>query len=546
MSNIIKDISSGNQAKESLIEGVNIIGNVIGSTLGYRGRTVLIETEGNKNYPTKDGYDALQAIHLENPLHNLACELLKEASQKTVDLAGDSTTATIVLAQAFVKYSYEEFLKGKSPIDIKNDIEKSRDKILEYLEKIATPITDELIYSVAKTSANSDEEIAKIVTDAFLSAGENGAVAHFRSDTDETYLETIEGTLVESGYVDDLFINVHSDRTVVFDNNPLMIFSEINFKTVNQISPFLEFAANNNRELVIVSEMEFHVKDVLLKNKLKGALKISVVAPPSFGQKRKDTLKDLAMICGTQCITTLSGDNFDGRTAEFFGECQKIVIGKTDTIITPKVDETISEKVQGQIAELKEVIKNTTSNSEKKYCSSRISKLSGGISIIKVGGVTESELLERLARVDDAVKAVYSAKEEGVLAGGGIALMNASADLSNELDYVSSVAITTPFFRIMENANFDVTEKRKLKLFEKVKFYLKYIFCLEQGINKVEIPKYPIGYDVKNFSKVNMFEAKIVDSHKGIKNALVNAISVANTILLTDNIVSLKREKYEL
>lgn len=512
MSNIIKEISHGKQAKESLIQGVNIVADVVSSTMGYRGRTVLIETDGNKNYPTKDGYDTLQAIHLDNPLHNMACELLKEASQKSVDLAGDGTTAVIVLAQAFVKYSYEQFKQGKSPIDIKNNIEKSRDMILARLEELSIPVTDKLIYDVAKTSANSDEEIAKIVTDAFLSAGEHGAVAHFRSDTDETYLEKIEGTLVEAGYVDDMFINVFSDRTVVFDNNPLVVLSEISFKTVNQIAPFIEFAASNQREIVIVSEMEFQVRDVLLKNKLKGALKVCVINPPSFGQKRKDTLKDLAMICGTQAITTLSGDDFQGRVGEFLGSCKKIVVGKTDTIINPNEDAEISAKIQGQIEELQDVIKNTSYNSEKKYCKDRIAKLSGGVSIIKVGGVTESELLERLARVDDAVKAVYSAKEEGVLAGGGVALYECAR--IEELDEVTKISIVAPLNRILSNAS--VNEDLGLE-------------------------KYPFGYDVKNFQEVNMFDAGIVDCHKVVKNSLVNAISVANTILMSDNVIFLKR-----
>jgi chaperonin GroEL len=513
MSNIIKEISSGTNAKEQLIEGVNICANVVSSTMGYRGRTVLIETDGNKNYPTKDGYDALQAIHLDNPLHNMACELLKEASQKTVDLAGDGTTATLVLAQAFVKFAYEEINKGKSPIDIKLQIEKSRDEVLARLQELAIPVTDKLIYDVAKTSANSDEEIAKIVTDAFLQAGENGAVAHFRSDTDDTYLERIEGTLVESGYSDDLFVNVFSDRTTVFDNAPLIILSEIKFKTVNQITPFLEFAAANQRELVIVSDMEFQVRDVLLKNKLKGALKVCHIMPPSFGQKRKDTLKDLALICGTQPITTLSGEDFRGRIADFLGTCKKIVVGKTDTIITPNEDEQISAKVQGQIDELKEVVASTSNNLEKKYCKDRISKLAGGVSIIKVGGVTDSELLEKLARVDDAVKAVYSAKEEGVLAGGGVALYECAR---LNLDPVTKIAIVAPLNRICENAGIDYD---------------------------LNLQGYPFGYDVKNFQEVNMFDAGIVDCHKVIKNALVNSISVANTILLTDNVISLKRER---
>ena len=219
--NIIRNITHGVDAKEQLILGVNTVADVVGSTMGYRGRTVLIEDEYGKNFPTKDGYNVLQEITLENSLQNLACELLKEASQKTVDFAGDGTTCTIVLSQALIKYSNEMLKKGLSAIDIKQNIEKSRDLILDFLTKLSTPITDKLIHDVAMTSANGDSMIADIVAEAFITAGENGSVGHFRSNTDETFLETIEGTLLDSGYADEGFINAYSDRTVSFQNNPL-------------------------------------------------------------------------------------------------------------------------------------------------------------------------------------------------------------------------------------------------------------------------------------------------------------------------------------
>lgn len=520
MSGIIKEILSDDLAKSELIEGVNIVEKIVGSSMGLRGRTVLIESQGGKAEPTKDGYNILQAITLDNPTQNLAVELIKEASQKTVDFCGDGTTATVVLAHAFITNSDKALKEGKSPIDIVSDIEKSRDKVLAYLDEISEPITDKLIYDVAKTSANGDEKIAKIVSEAFISAGENGSVAHFRSNTDETFLDQIEGTLVESGYDDELFVNVLSDRTVLFENNPLVLVSHINFKTVNQIFPFMEYAATNNRELVIVSDMEFQVKDVLIKNKLSGKLKSVVISPPSYGHKRKDFLSDLAMICGTNMISTLSGEVFDGRVGEFLGTSKKVLVGKSDSIFLPG-ENTNHKDIEGKIEELKEVISKSTNPLEKKYLKERIAKLSGKVSIIKVGAITESELKEKIDRVDDAVGAVRSAKEEGVVAGGGVALYNAFLDLGT--DTVTSKSLQSTMIKILSNAGIDLN---KDKLFK-------------------GSMKYPIGYDVKEFKEVNMFEVGIVDATKVVKNALINAISVANTITMTNNIIFNKRERNE-
>lgn len=525
MSGIIKEIYSGEYAKKKLIEGVDIVADVVSSTMGYRGRTVLIEEDGGKNFPTKDGYHVLKSIILDNPLHNLACELLKEASQKTVDFAGDGTTATLVLAQAFVNLANEEIENGRSPIDVKLDIERSRDLILEFLQDISQPITNEFIYDVAKTSANQDESIAKIVYDAFISAGENGTVAHFRSNSDETFLEKIEGTLLDNGYADELFVNNPSDRTVLFENNPLVVLSAINFRTVDQIMPFIDFAFKNKREIVIVSDMEYQVRDVLLRNKLDSKLKVAVVTPPTFGQKRKDFLSDLALVCGTQMISTLSGDVFHGREADFLGTCSRVLVNNASSVFTKHPDTDI-EKINGKINELKEQLNSSSNPLEKKYLIERIAKLSGQVSIIKVGAITESELKEKIDRVDDAVCAVRSAIEQGVVAGGGTALLHARIMLNHALDKVTREAISTPFFKILENASFE---------FKRKNWFTK----------KTKIPNYPNGIDVKNFIEVNMFNQGVIDATKVVKNSLINAVSVANTILMSDNVISLKRERNE-
>lgn len=519
MSNIIKDISSGDSAKQKLINGVNTVADVVGSTMGFRGRPVLIEEPGGLANVTKDGFETLEAIHLDDPIENMASEILKEASFRQLEMAGDGTTTVIVIAQALVKYSNELVNKGKSPIDIKNMIEESRDKIIQYIKNKAIPVTEKIIYDIAHTSSSADKEISEIVSGAFKKAGELGSVAHFRSDTEETYLEHIEGTLIESGYTDEGFVNVHHDRTVVFDQNPLVLVSNINFKTVQQLLPFIEFAFENKRQLVIVSEMEFQVHDVVLRNAIDKKFPFVVIKPSSFGQKRKDLLNDLAMVCGTSCITSLSGEKFEGRTAEFLGEAKSVTVGKTDTVLVPS-ENLDRANVEGKIAELVKISEASKNLLEKKYIKDRIAKLNGGISIIKVGAVTESELKEKIARVDDSVRAVKSAIEEGVVAGGGILFFNATCDI--ELDEVTREAILAPLEKILDNAGKKITETVL-----------------------ADTPDYPLGYDVKNYEVVDMIEAGILDSAKVQINAITNAVSVANTILMANNVITFKRQRNE-
>lgn len=509
---ILKDIISGDDAKDLLLSGLKKASDVVSSTYGYRGRTVLIESDYGRAEPTKDGYKTLQSIFLENPVENIALEIAKEASEKTVKFAGDSTTNTIILLYAFFKNSVEAVKNGKSPISVKQEIEKSRDLILEHLDKISTPITDKLIYDVALTSANGDEEIAKIVSDAYIKAGVDGSVSHARSNTDESYLEFIEGTLVESGYADERFVNVFSDRTCVFDENPIIVCSTIEFKTVKQILPFMQYAHDNKRPLVIIADCAPAVKDVVLQNVIQKGVPFCIVNCPGVGKKRLDFINDLACVLGTQAITTLSGDNFEGREGEFIGECEKIVIGKADTIITPVKNDYIQKIVDGKIAEIKETIETTKSQVEEKYLRERIAKLVGGVSIIKIGSIIESELQEKIDRVDDAVSAVRSAKEEGVVAGGGVALLDAS---KLDIDNICKIVCRSPIDKLMENA----------------------------GLREIRqaIGEYPNGYDVKNYKKTNMFDAGIVDSNKAIKNALINAVAASNTMLMTNNVLTNKR-----
>ena len=514
-------ITKDSEARTKILNGVNAHCDAVGSTQGYRGNTVLLEKNGLPE-PTKDGYTVSQSIFLKDQVEALGCEVCKEALKKTVDEAGDASTATAVLLQAFLQNSYKALEQGKSAIDIKLEIEKSVPLVLEYLKEISIPVTDKLIYDVAKTSANGDDEIAKLVANAFIEAGENGSVGHIRSNSDETFCEHTEGTLVERGYVDELFVNIPSNQSIIFNDNPLVLISNINFLTVKQITPFLDISANENRELVIISEMDFSVREVILQNKLKG-FKFAVVTPPSHGVKQRDLLTDLAMVCGTQMLSTLSGSDFTGKAMDFLGVAKSVTITKDNTVIV-RHDSTSLEPINGKIADLKEQIKASTNHQEVKNLNERISKLSGGISMIKVGGITPSEVEEKIARVDDAICAVRSAKEEGILAGGGVALLSAYTQIQN-LDKVTSTAILSPIIKILFNAGVLNQDNIMQKLFDVI----------------ISDHEYPFGYDVKNFCSANMIEAGIVDSTKAIRNAYVNAVSASNTLLMTNNVITLTK-----
>jgi len=512
MSAPIKDVILDDSGKKRLIQGVNTLCDTVASTIGAKGRTVLIETDGGLPYPTLDGYTVANSIFLQDPIESLGCEFVKEASRKTHKEAGDNTSLTCVLAQSLINNAQKAIDAGESVLDVKNKIEKSRDLVLAYLKETAIDVTDKIIYDVAKTSANGDDEIAKIVQEAFLKAGENGLVTHMRSETEETFLDFINGSLMEGGYSDELFINNHADRTIVYEN-PYIVFSDIEFQNVHQLLPFLEVAIAEKRGIVFVSEVKFDAKNTMVKNYLEGKVKIAFVNPPNFGGKRKDYLSDLALVCGTNLLSAISGANFIGRAEEFLGTCEKIIVNKTDTIIFPatNVDRT---NVDSKISDLKEIVSKSSNSLEIKYMEDRIAKLSGTISIIKVGANIESELKEKIDRCDDAVRAVRCAKEEGVVAGGGSLLAVASS--IKELDSITSESLLSPLTKILENAGIEPS-----LIYDKI-------------VDSV-------GYDVKKDEMTNMFDAGIIDTAKAIRCAYTNAVSVATTVIHTSAIVTYKR-----
>lgn len=516
MSNtILRQVVSGDEAKQKLLSGLNKSCDIVSDTMGYRGNNNLFETVGGLPNITSDGWDSLEQLFWEDPMEHIACELLKEACKKTFEIVGDNTTLTCVLVQAFFKNSLEELKKGTSSIEIKQRIDESVEKILAYIDSIAVPVDDKLMFDIAKTSAHGDEAIAQIVQEAFVKAGEFGIVSHKRSFTDETYIEHIAGNPIDAGYANEGFINVNDTQSVVHDK-PLVLCSLINFQTSSEVMPFMEYASQNGRRpLVIISNMEHDVADMVMTNFRNVGYPLCIIKPPYQGKKGRETMADLALVLGCEVLQGITRTSYDGKEKVYLGECERIEIGKKESVITPS--KTLDkEKCDGKIKDLTAQIKLQTNEGEKNYLRERIAKISGGISTIMVGGVTPSEVEEKVARVDDAICAVRASKDGGVVPGGGITLMSASLFL--EIADECKNPIKAPFLKIMANA----------------------------GINSYEMDTEfllikDMGYDVKDYKVVNMFEAGILDTAKGIKNALINAVSASNNLLRTNNAITLKR-----
>lgn len=518
--NVNRIVVTGQEAKEKLLSGVNQVCDVIGSTMGYRGSNNLFETFDGMPHITKDGFDSLEMMFLSGPIENMGSEIVKEACRKTHSDVGDNTTLTCVLTQAFFQNSLKAVENGKHSIEVSQDILKSVEKVSDYLDKLAIPLTDELMYDIAKTAGNGDDEIAKIVQEAFIKAGEYGTVSHNRSFADETYIDFIDGNPIERGFAHEAYINSQETQSVIFEN-PLIIVSNFHFRTFEDLKSFVEIAFPENAEgvpfiaprpLVIISTMEDNVSDVLLANVRQYKFPICVINPPYFGKKGRENLADLALILGCSVLEGISRSDYTGKENTFLGTCDRIEIKEKDSVITlnPDRDKTAE---QGVINDLTAQILIQDNIHEKNYLKERIAKISGGIVTIKVGGITPSEIEEKVARIDDSVCAVRSAKD-GVLAGGGIALLNAYQ--LDDIDNTTKESIVAPYIKIMSNAG-------------------------KTPVSPSGIKKYPIGYDVKEYKEVNMFDAGIIDTLKGVKNALANSASASNNLLRTNFVMPFKR-----
>ena len=509
MSNaIVKNLNFGLEAKDQVFAGIIKLTQAVSSTLGASGKCVMLEDETGQPIITKDGVTVADSITLLDPVENMGATLLKQAARKTVSEAGDGTTTATVLAHSILEEAYKVMTKENSR-DLKFGINQATEKVVDYLNSIVTKIEDDMIDQVATISTNNDPVLGKIIADAFRSVDETGVVMLEVSDLPETKFETIDGVQYDRGLKNIHFVTNQETKTSELEK-PLVLIIESEVDNVRKIQSVLEYAIKNNRSLLIIADVDQQVLSALAMNKLKGNIKVNLIDAPIYGVNKKETLEDLAMLTGATVINEDLGDDIDLIGPEHLGEIKKSISSEVETIL--HIGESSAE-VKKLIKEIKLKLKTAKHpgviiNHEK-----RLARLSGKVAVVKVGANSEVELKEKRDRVEDAICATKAAIKEGIVPGGGIALLNAAQKVlvTSEGEQVLLDAIKAPFKTILANA----------------------------GIENYKIPTVEgEGLNVVTGDMVNMIKSGIIDPLLVTKSALRNAASVATTILSTDCVIN--------
>jgi chaperonin GroEL len=505
---IVKNLSFGLEAQNKVFEGVTKLTKAVSSTLGAGGKCVMLEDSQGRPIITKDGVTVADSIILLDPVENMGARLLKEAARKTVKEAGDGTTTATVLAHAILEEAYKVQSKTNAR-ELKNGIELMTEAVITYLESIAVPVTGDMIDNIATISTNNDPVLGKIIADAFRSVGETGIVMMETSSNAETEIEVIEGVQYDKGLVNSNFITNPSKRTSELDN-PVVLIIESPVEGIRQIQSVLEYVIKTNRSLLIIADIETNVLSALAMNKVKGNIKVNVINAPTYGVNKKDTLADLALLTGATIINEDLGDDMDLIQPEHLGTCLKSITDDFETIIQVG---GVTEEIQVLIDSIKEQLEGKLSPGEVIRLEKRLARLSAKVAIVKVGANSDIELKEKADRVEDAICATKAAIKEGIVPGGGIALLDASKnfgvpDIGGE---VLLKAIQAPYKTILNNAGISYA---------------------------IELSADGHGLNVITGEYVNMIEEGIIDPLLVTKSALRNASSVAVTILSTDCVIN--------
>ena len=518
-----KIIEFGPEGREKLVKGIDTLADAVVSTLGPNGRNVVIEKEHGQVQSTKDGVTVAKHISLKDPIENLGVTLVKDASLKTADKAGDGTTTSTLLAREMIKGGLSHLNNGANAVEIKREIDKSVEEIISVLQdKISEDISSEdQLEQVATVSANNDKEIGKLIATALDKVGDEGIVHIEESKSGETYLETVEGLQFDRGFKSPYFVTDNNTMTSTLSDVSVLV-ADHKFTNVKELLPILEGVAKQAKSLLIIAEdIDHEALATLIVNKQRGTLNVCAVKAPDFGDRRKLILEDIAIMTGGQVFDKSKGMKLDKFSWDWFGEARTATIDKTTTtIIDGKGDEGIINK---RIEELAHQVEGSESEFEREQLQSRLAKMCGGVSIIHVGGRNETEMNEKKDRVDDALHATKAAIEEGIVPGGGAALLYARESIKNcnigsEIVYK---ACGKPFEQILINAGHDSVQAQMLGKYKLV----------DSGNDTWA------GYNIKTDDVVNMKEAGIIDPTKVTRVALENAAAVAGTVLLTECIV---------
>lgn len=528
-----KEILFSDHARKKLNTGVQTLSQAVVSTLGPSGRNVIIEQEVGNPTSTKDGVTVAKSITLEEPVENLGAELVKQASIKTADQAGDGTTTSTLLASEIFRYGQHLLSEDRNAVEVKRGIDIATEAIVEYLEAYAKDITDEAqLKQVATISANNDPQVGELIATAMEKVGREGIVSIEESKTGETYLETVEGMQFNRGYKSPYFVTDNSSMQAIL-KDPYVLIIDKRITQVKELLNLLEMVSTSNKPLLIIAEdIDGEALSTLVVNKMRGILSTVAVKAPEYGDRRKAILEDIAVLTGGTVVSTEKGMRLDKPDPSWFGKARKITVSKdTTTIIDAQGDESV---IVERVEEIKKQIESTVSPFEKETLQDRLAKFVGGVAIAHVGGHTEVEMREKKDRVEDALHATKAALEEGILPGGGIALYNAKRKLLTELDseelsvthpdQVEGIRIVldacaSPLHQILKNAGYDKEQVMKV---------VSDLSILSDPWN---------GYNPRTKTFVNMFDAGIIDPLKVTRLALVNAASVAGTMLTTEAVV---------
>lgn len=507
---IVKNLNFGTDAQSKVFTGITKLTQAVSSTLGASGKCVILEDFMGRPMITKDGVTVANSVSLHDPVENIGATLIKEAARKTVSEAGDGTTTATVLAHSILEQAkgHEEPLRN-----IKNDINKAYEKTVEYLDKVSIPVEGDMIDQVATISSNNDTELGLIIGEAFKKVGKNGTVFMNSDGADETSVEVVSGSQINQGFANPNFVTDVTKQNVTLDK-PLVLLVSSPITTVRKIQTVLEYAVTNNRSILIIGELEKQPMSALVMNKIKGNIKANVVAPPGFNFWKKDFLDDIAAVTGATHINEEFGDDIDLITPDMLGECEKAVSDNKSTVLKVK---SIPDAARDRIKTIEDQLNSDTPSLKTEKLQERLGVLSGNVAVITVGANSDVELKEKKDRVDDAIHATKAAVKEGIVPGGGIALLNAADRLSGktEGEKIFIEAIKAPYKTILNNA----------------------------GLNTDMLAgKKGWGIDVVKGKPVSMIKAGIIDPVLVTKTALKNAVSVATTILSTDCVINNMRE----
>ncbi len=525
-----KDVKFGSDAREKLLSGVEILADAVKITLGPKGRNVVIEKSFGAPRTTKDGVTVAKEIELSDRFENMGAQMVREVAQKTNDTAGDGTTTATILAQAIVREGAKAVAAGMNPMDLRRGVDKAVASVVADLKKRSKKVRDnEEIAQVGTISANGDATVGNMIAEAMAKVGNEGVITVEEAKSLDTELEVVEGMQFDRGYISPYFVT-HPDKMICELEEPHILIFEKKLSTLQPMLPILETVVQSSRPLLIISEeVEGEALATLVVNKLRGGLKVSAVKAPGFGDRRKAMLEDIAVVTGGQVVSEDLGIKLENVTIEMLGTAKRVQITKDDTTIIDGAGK--KGDIQARVGQIKRQIEETTSDYDREKLQERLAKLAGGVAVIRVGGATEIEVKERKDRVDDALNATKAAVEEGVVSGGGTALLYTTKALKNlegENDdqdagiAIVRKAIQSPLRQIIENAGVEAS-------------------VVVGKLLEQKSPTY--GFDAQEEEYVDMIEAGIIDPTKVVRTALQDAASVAAILITTEAMVAERPQK---